>query len=47
MLTFQKPLLQSLVSHDASEIILICWFGAQKTFLIIITVKLQMYGPLM
>jgi len=24
------------VSHDPSEISLICWFGAQETFLIII-----------
>ncbi len=29
-------LLQSSVSHDTSEIILIYWFGAQETFLIII-----------
>ncbi len=29
-------LLQSSVSHDASEIILICWFGAQEAFIIII-----------
>ncbi len=29
-------LLQSSVSHDPSEIILMCWFGAQETFLIII-----------
>ncbi len=28
-------LFQSSVSHDHSEIILICWFGAQETFLII------------
>ncbi len=26
-------LLQSLVSHDPSEIILICWFAAQETLL--------------
>jgi len=26
------------VSHDPSEIILICWFAAQETFLIIINV---------
>ncbi len=26
-LKFQQPLLQSLVSHDPSEIILMCWFG--------------------
>ncbi len=32
-------LLQSLVSHDPSEIILICWFAAQETFLIIINVE--------
>ncbi len=25
----------SVVLHDPSEIILICWFGAQETFLII------------
>jgi len=30
---------QSSVSHDSSEIILICWFAAQETFLSIITVK--------
>ncbi len=28
-LNFQQPLLWSLVSHDPSEIILVCWFGAQ------------------
>ncbi len=32
------PLLQSLVSHDPSEIILIYWF-AQEIFLIIINVE--------
>ncbi len=26
-LKFQQPLLQSLVSHDPLEIILMCWFG--------------------
>jgi len=26
------------VSHNHSEIILICWFGAQETFLIVIKV---------
>ncbi len=34
-LNFQQPLLHISVSHDPSEIILICWFGAQETFLII------------
>ncbi len=29
-LNFQQP----LVSHDPSEIILICWFAAKETFLI-------------
>ncbi len=29
-------LLRSSVSHDPSEIILICWFAAQESFLIII-----------
>ncbi len=28
-------LMSSSVSHDPSEITLICWFGAQYTFLII------------
>ncbi len=32
---FSASLLQSLVSHDASEIILIWWFAASGTFLII------------
>ncbi len=32
-------MLQSLVSHNPLEIILICWFGAQETFIIIINVK--------
>ncbi len=32
-------LLQSSVSHDPSEIILICWFAVQDTFLIIINVE--------
>ncbi len=32
---FSASLLQSSVSHDPSEIILICWFAAQETFLII------------
>ncbi len=26
------------VSHDPSEIIIICWFGAQETFIIIIII---------
>ncbi len=33
---FQQSLLQSLVSRDLSEIILICWFADQETFLIIV-----------
>jgi len=36
---FSASLLQSSVSHDPSEIILICWFAAQETFLIIISVE--------
>ncbi len=32
---FNQSILQSSVSHDPSEIILICWFGAQETFFII------------
>jgi len=36
---FSASLLQSSVSHDPSEIILIYRFGAQETFLIIINVE--------
>ncbi len=36
---FSASLLQSSVSHDPSEIILICWFAAQGTLLIIINVE--------
>jgi len=36
---FSASLLQSSVSHDPSEIILICWFGGQETFLVIINVE--------
>ncbi len=32
---FSASFLQSSVSHDPSEIILICWLAAQETFLII------------
>ncbi len=35
MLNIQQPLLQALVSHGPPEIILICSFLAQVTFLII------------
>ncbi len=35
-LHFKQPLLQSSVSRDPLEIILICWFGAQEAFLFII-----------
>ncbi len=33
-----KPLLQLSVSHDTSEIILICWFGSQEACIIIIII---------
>ncbi len=36
---YSASLLQSSVSHDPSEIILICWFAAQETFLIIFNVE--------
>ncbi len=36
---FSASLRQSSVSHDPSEIILICWFAAQETFIIIYYVK--------
>ncbi len=41
-LKFQQPLLQSSVSHDPSEIILTCWFGAKETCIIrpIINIKI-------
>ncbi len=38
---FSVSLLQSSVSHDPSEIILICWFADKETFLIIISVETQ------
>ncbi len=38
-LNFQQPLLQSSVSHDPSEIILIYCFGAQETFIIFINAE--------
>ncbi len=34
-LTFQQTLLQSSVPRDPSEIIWICWFVAQKYFLLL------------
>jgi len=34
-LNFSVPLFQFLMSHNPSEIILICLFDAQETFLII------------
>ncbi len=35
----KKALLQSSVSRDPSEIVLISWFGAQETFLVIMNAK--------
>ncbi len=40
---FSASLLQSSVSHDPSEIILIYWFGPQETFLIIINAENCLY----
>jgi len=37
---FLTSLLQSSVSHDPSEITIICWFAAQETFLIIIIIEI-------
>ncbi len=37
---FSAELLKFSVSHDLSEIILICWFS-QETFLIIINVEIS------
>ncbi len=36
---FSASLLQSSVSRDPSEIIPICWLGAQEIFLIIISTE--------
>ncbi len=36
MLHFQQPFLQSSLSHDPSEIILICWFAAEESFVLTI-----------
>ncbi len=36
---FSISLLQSSVSHDPSEITLMCWFAAQYIFIIIIIVE--------
>ncbi len=38
-LNYQQLLLQSSVSHDPSEIILIYLFGTQETFIFIINVE--------
>ncbi len=38
MAEFSASLLQSSVSRDPSEMILICWFGAQQTFIVIIII---------
>ncbi len=38
---FSASLLQSSVSHDPSEIILIYWFAAQETFMIISNVGVK------
>ncbi len=38
-----SALLQSSVSHDSSDIILICWFAAQQTFIIINVEKTLIY----
>ncbi len=38
---FSASLLQSSVSHDPSEIILICWFAAQETFFIFLLSMLK------
>ncbi len=35
-LNFQQPSFQSLASHDPSEIILICLFCDQETFLLLV-----------
>ncbi len=42
-LDFQQPLLQSSVSHDLSDIILVCWYGAQEFFFIKIKVENQIH----
>ncbi len=42
-LNFQQPLILTLVSQDPSEIIQICWFDAQETFIIIIIIVLLIF----
>ncbi len=39
---FSASLLQSSVSHDTSEIIIICWFTAQETFCIYVCMHVQL-----
>ncbi len=39
-LNFQQP----SVSHDPSEIILICWVNAQESFLIIVNAENSAFG---
>ncbi len=38
---FLASLLQSSLSHDPSEIIQLCWFDAEETFLIIRNVEIS------
>ncbi len=38
-LNFHQLLLQASISHDPSEIILMCWFGAQETYLLLSMLK--------
>jgi len=42
-LNFQQASIQCSQSHDPSEIILICWFAAQDTFLIIVMLWVTVY----
>ncbi len=38
-LNFQQPLLQYAVSHNPSEVILICWFDAEEKLLLFYIMK--------
>ncbi len=38
-----QQLLKVLMSHDPSEIILLCWFGAQETVLLNIFVETEIF----
>ncbi len=40
----QNSSIPSSVSHDLSKIILICWYAAQTTFIIIVNIENRYYS---